>query len=113
MQSHRVGGFELAGLGGAAQSASGADPWRLPTRIMIDEPWRSEAACRSLPTAWWYVTRGDRAPRAKAICAACPVKAECLEAAMAEDGSGAFGVRGGMSARERNQLRRQRRRAGG
>jgi WhiB family redox-sensing transcriptional regulator len=44
---------------------------------------------------------------AKAICAGCPVREECLEYAMRWDQL--CGVWGGLSERERRQLRRQRR----
>lgn len=86
------------------------DPWRLPTRpAEEDTAWRAEAACRDLPTAWWFPTRGEGAGRGKTICLECPVRSECLAAALAEEanwGVHASGVRGGLSPRQRARLRR-------
>lgn len=71
-----------------------------------EENWRDDAACRGLDPAKWYPHTGERNDVAKAICAGCPVRAECLEFAIAarED----FGIWGGMSERERRKLARNR-----
>lgn len=69
-------------------------------------PWQLEANCRGLDPSMFFVGRGDykAMERAKATCRGCPVKAECLELGMHE----IEGVWGGLSARERRVLRRQR-----
>ncbi len=66
--------------------------------------WRPIA--ESLDPSMFFVGRGDykAMERAKATCRGCPVKAECLELGMHE----IEGVWGGLSARERRVLRRQR-----
>jgi WhiB family redox-sensing transcriptional regulator len=51
----------------------------------------------------------DQMRRAKAICARCPVRAECLEWAIASGID--HGVWGGTTEEERRSLRRSRRRA--
>jgi hypothetical protein len=68
--------------------------------------------------SWWFPSREDAgAPggsygRARRICSACPVRVECLEAALVEEAGEGFrtGMRG-RSANERAVLARQRRRA--
>lgn len=80
--------------------------------------WSERAACRGKPTEWWFPsaleinrrhhpTAAEAAPRAVAICKACPVRDECLEHAMATKCSD--GVFGGLSPQERNRLARKRR----
>jgi WhiB family redox-sensing transcriptional regulator len=59
------------------------------------------------PDAEFVTARRDREAKAKAICARCPVKAECLEYAL--DTREAFGVWGSLNEDERRAiLRRQR-----
>jgi len=73
-----------------------------------EEPaWWGDAACAGADPALFFPTQGDNCGEAKAICATCPVTAECLEYAMAM-GSAVEGVWGGTSARERRQIRRKR-----
>jgi WhiB family transcriptional regulator, redox-sensing transcriptional regulator len=69
--------------------------------------WRAEAACRGTSTALFYPSLGDltAARHAKAVCATCPVRVECLEEAL-RDGE-LFGIRGGLTPRERRRARRQ------
>lgn len=50
--------------------------------------------------------RADR--RARAICAPCPIRAECLEFALAINA--AYGIWGGLTTRERRKIRRRRER---
>lgn len=47
--------------------------------------WYQQAACRGLPTEWWYPERGDNALHALAtsICATCPVIDSCRDVAKA------------------------------
>jgi hypothetical protein len=53
-----------------------------------------------------------QAARAIAICAECPVRADCLELSLRHSsGIGAYGVWGGLVAEERRALRRRRRAA--
>ena len=80
--------------------------------------WRDLAACRGMDTNLFYPRRGDSVgmARARAVCASCPVRQECLDDALAtesprEGGSAeraTVGVRGGLSARERIRLPRPR-----
>lgn len=74
------------------------------TKLMDD--WRAEAACLGQDTALFFPDSDDRGDAALAICAACPVRTDCLEWAL--DSRQDDGVWGGMVARDRVRLRRQR-----
>lgn len=63
----------------------------------------TKAACRGADPALWYPTRGDDDPEAKAVCAGCPVREACLEYALSAKEE--FGIWGGLTAFERQQLR--------
>ena len=65
--------------------------------------WQSSAACRGMPTSWWF-PKGDKVePIVRATCAACPVAGECERQALAV---GEQGVWAGMTERERRSGRR-------
>lgn len=70
--------------------------------------WRETAACRNEDPELFFPLPNDRYSEQKAIkiCKTCPVKADCLQAALAEQGQ--FGIWGGMTAEERRSLLRQR-----
>lgn len=74
-----------------------------------EEPpdWHDHAACAGVDPDLFFPSRGASTREAKAVCAGCPVRSDCLEAAMA--GGEKFGIWGGMSERERRRLRRERR----
>ena len=55
--------------------------------------WTESAACRGMDPNWWHPPRGGDALKAKAICATCPVTAECL----ADAGPLDMGIRAGVS----------------
>jgi WhiB family redox-sensing transcriptional regulator len=74
-------------------------------RAVVLGPWVADAACADLsdvsffpPERDGYVGGEEWALPAKAICGGCPVRAECLEHAMAHED---HGVWGGMTPRER------------
>jgi hypothetical protein len=44
------------------------------------QPWRQDAACRGLPTSWFYPEQGQKLdPRAAAACDQCTVREQCWE----------------------------------
>lgn len=70
--------------------------------------WWEDAACRTADADLFFtpegVTKEQRRTaerRAKLICLRCPVRQDCLEAALEQEES--YGVWGGMSARERKR----------
>jgi WhiB family transcriptional regulator, redox-sensing transcriptional regulator len=75
--------------------------------IPDDFDWMAHGSCRGKPTDLWFPGRGDGAA-ARAICATCPVAAECLEYAIA-DPLPVLGIFGGTDERERAAIRRARR----
>lgn len=68
--------------------------------------WRESGACADLPTAMFFPEDSHGVTRAKAICATCPVCADCLQSAM--DNDERFGIWGGLSERQRRFVRYQR-----
>lgn len=67
--------------------------------------WSAAAACRSGNPDELFV-QGAAQNRAKAVCASCVVRVECLADAL--DNRVEFGVWGGMTERERRALLRRR-----
>ena len=72
-----------------------------------DHDWYADAACRGMPGEIFFPQRGEMTTTAKAVCASCTVREECLEAALGPP-SEKFGVWGGMSERERRRVRHAR-----
>lgn len=77
-----------------------------------DGNWRDESSCRTEPIDLFFpsgfgLDARVRASRAKAICRSCPVRAECLEFALATYQD--HGIWGGFDDEERRVLRRRRR----
>jgi len=75
-----------------------------------DQSWAARAACAGdYPEFWFPVERAGRGvadyTHARAVCAECPVRAECLDCAI-RNGE-AYGVWGGLTPRERDELRRR------
>ena len=73
--------------------------------------WQDDAACREYPGDFWYAEKHKAGAQqllreGKAICAECPVRAECLEYAVINNER--YGVWGGLSPRQRQPLRRGR-----
>lgn len=84
---------------------------RLPQPVVEVWDWQRRAACRNLDSSMFFHPDGERGTRrqqredrAKAVCAACPVRAECLEHSLRVQEP--YGIWGGTSERERPQLRR-------
>lgn len=78
---------------------------RRPTPERESWAWTAVAACRGMDPATFFPRRGAPTREAKAVCARCPVKAECLRSSL-EEGE-RFGIWGGFSERERRRLRRR------
>lgn len=70
-------------------------------------PWMQQARCRSAAAGEFFPSDGVGVERARRVCAACPVNAECLEYALTYRID--HGVWGGCSERERRRILRQRR----
>ena len=70
-----------------------------------NEMWANVALCQKSSPDELFV-RGAEQHKAKAVCGACPVRAECLAEAL--DNQIEWGVWGGMTERERRALLRRR-----
>ena len=91
---------------------AGSVPWltRLSgvADVSGDQNWRLRAACRDVDSELFF-PEGNRGPalesmaRAKQICAACPVRARCLDWALTHGAH--HGVWGGRTEDERRSLR--------
>ena len=72
-------------------------------RILDRPDWQSRAACLGAPLSIFFPARGESDRAAKAICATCTVRSECLAEVLAL-GTHEPGVRAGLSGRERRPL---------
>jgi WhiB family redox-sensing transcriptional regulator len=66
-----------------------------------DRSFMTDGACRGLPYGWMFPDHWATALERKAICATCPVVDACREYGLDEH----HGVWGGLTERERNDLR--------
>jgi len=64
--------------------------------------WRHSALCAQTDPELFFPEKGNRPQDAKMVCARCPVRAECLTDALAQDR--VSGVWGGTTERERRKL---------
>ena len=82
---------------------------RLPGALEHHWEWQLHAACRDRGTSLFFHPPGERAAaraererKAKAVCAACPVRRECLRFAL--EARERYGVWGGTGERERHDI---------
>ncbi len=97
--SGSIGGTGL----GRSEASAVEDALGLLTRRPT---WMRDAACREHPDVSFYPELGQSLEPARAVCAGCLVRGECLEHALEH---GERGVWGGTSDRERRAIRRLRR----
>ena len=76
---------------------------------MTQTDWFDDAACHEADTDVFFPVSESQSGPAKAICAVCPVREECLEYAL-ETRPG-DGVWGGLTPTERHRLIRRRQKA--
>lgn len=67
-----------------------------------------DAACREVPTRWFFPTSDEAERRAVALCRHCPVREACLRFAVEHEQW--HGIWGGTGERERRPLIREHRR---
>ena len=67
------------------------------------ERWRDEALCAQVDPEIFFAEKGGTPAPARRVCAACPVQAECLAYAVADDSL--HGIWGGLTERERRKVR--------
>ena len=100
----------------ATATPARADPATMTDRQLQARITSPQAHCvgRSVDPDEWFPPPAEpakarsQAARALALCADCPVRAECLELSLRQwDGAGRYGIWGGMLAPERRTLRRK------
>lgn len=69
-----------------------------------EQEWMLEAKCLDADPEAFFPEKGGSTREAKRICAACPVREDCLDFALANDER--FGIWGGLSERERRRTKR-------
>jgi len=75
--------------------------------VVRNTDWMQRGNCRDTPPSVFFPSDGAGVERARAICASCPVVAECLEYALTLHVD--HGVWGGCSERERRRIAKRRR----
>jgi WhiB family redox-sensing transcriptional regulator len=68
-----------------------------------DPHWREASLCAQTDAAAFFPEVGGRATAARRVCAACPVRMDCLLDALAHRDV-TFGVRGGLTPTQRRAL---------
>ena len=74
-------------------------------RVPLDdarEDWRTQALCANVDPELFFPDKGGNPKPAQAVCAVCPVREQCLAHALAN--SETYGVWGGMTARQRQEI---------
>jgi WhiB family redox-sensing transcriptional regulator len=100
----------------AEVKARSALPWSDgaagPVLNMFDEltdagMWQERARCAEVDPELWFPEKGGGNRAAKRVCAACPVRAECLEYILRPENAeiARFGVWAGLSPQQRRGLR--------
>ena len=72
--------------------------------IIAPPEWAADALCAQTDPELFFPEKGGATWEARRVCAGCPVRAECLDYALAHDER--FGVWGGESERSRRRLKR-------
>lgn len=80
-----------------------------PVLVRDEVDWRLRAACRGIDPIVFHPSEGDEGAEAKAVCAVCPVREDCLDHAITVREKD--GVWGGLTAIERRRLIRRLRRS--
>lgn len=77
-----------------------------PASYRDDGPlaWMAKSLCVQTDPEAFFPEKGGSTREAKAICASCEVRRECLEYAIANDER--YGIWGGLSDRERRRYKR-------
>ena len=83
--------------------------------VLADDPgilaWQDHALCAQVDPELWFPEKGGSTKDAKAVCRECPVRAECLEYALASQQE--WGVWGGTNEHERQAILRAKKRQPG
>lgn len=76
--------------------------------VLAEMPeWMNDALCAQVDDDLFFPKKGGSVTDAKSVCAACPVRQQCLDYAV--DNDEWFGIWGGLTERERRKVKRDRR----
>lgn len=78
---------------------------------ILDTSWHERAKCKDADPNLFFTKAGQHADEAKALCDGCPVREQCLEEALGMSATCDYGIRGGLSQKERHAIRKARRAA--
>ena len=84
----------------------------IPRKVAFEQPnvevpaWFTDALCAQVDQDGFYPDKGGSTANAKATCARCVVREQCLEYALANDER--YGIWGGTSEGDRRKIRRAR-----
>lgn len=78
----------------------------MSTNDAPDMSWYDLGDCQGVDPDLFFPERGASTEEAKAVCAGCAVREQCLEFALTTGVK--FGIWGGLSERERRRIRRER-----
>lgn len=73
----------------------------------MNRDWTLAAACRGMNVEIFFADSRADIAAARAICARCPVRNDCADDALNTDGTYAYGVRAGLTGKQRDAMRRQ------
>lgn len=81
-----------------------------PDTLVRPLEWMTDASCTAYDPEWWFqadqLAHPGMQERVVGICRTCPVIDKCAEYALNPDNGITHGVWGGLTAAERNQIRR-------
>jgi WhiB family redox-sensing transcriptional regulator len=94
------------GCNGAAQTQNRCEPClRRFALLPSSQSWAERGLCAQVDPETFFPEKGGSTRKAKKVCRACDVRAECLGYALEHDER--FGIWGGLSERERRRLKRE------
>lgn len=70
--------------------------------------WALAAACRRHDPELWFSDNAEDQAAAIAICTGCPARWDCLNDAIRTDDTTAYGIRAGLTGKQRTEARRKR-----
>lgn len=79
-----------------------------PSTLANALAWAARAACAGRDVDEFFTTDKRRVEQIKNLCAVCPVRDRCLAEALRAEDTSRYGVFGGMTAAERDELARTR-----
>ncbi|MGF3055631.1 WhiB family transcriptional regulator [Microbacterium sp. YY-01] len=73
--------------------------------MLTPQPWMRDALCAETDPEAFFAEKGESVTPARTICASCTVQPECLTYAL--ETRQQYGIWGGLTARERADMRRR------